>query len=149
MKSYVLLKEDNYITQEVGELRLEIVEKLGLEVKERRIVLYPGGIKHMKNRHYRAYKSYFKKIPDIIQNPDYAGISLSEERCIELVKKYDAYVLVAIKWDDQGRLFVSSMYMMDDNRIENRVLYGKLLSVPKTSTRQKMQKYRNNRSMRR
>lgn len=149
MKSYVLLKEDNYITQEVGELRTEIMEKLGLEIKERRIVLYPGGIKHMKRRHYRAYKYYFRKIPDIIQDPDYVGLSLSEERCIELVKKYDEYVLVAIKWDDSGRLFVSSMYMMDDNRVENRVLYGKLFSVPKISTRKRAQKYKNNRSIRR
>ncbi|MGL4344228.1 MAG: PBECR2 nuclease fold domain-containing protein [Cellulosilyticaceae bacterium] len=142
MDQKIIVQLNNYLTQEVGVLRPEIVTLLDIVVNEPSIVLYPGTIGHIKRRHYRAYRQYLTKIPDIIANPDYVGMSVSEERCIELVKKYDEYIMVAIKWDQNDRLFISSMYMMDDDRIDNRVAYGKLIEAPKPK-KKKLQKYKN------
>lgn len=50
--------------------------------------------------------------------------------------------MVAVKCDQHGQLFISSMYVMEDNRIDSRIIYGKLMEVPKVLSR-KEQKYKN------
>ena len=39
---FMKLQTNNYITQEVGTLRKEVVETLGVNVSERQVLLYPG-----------------------------------------------------------------------------------------------------------
>lgn len=141
------IEERRYTTQCVGEIKGEIVDLLKLEVESKKIIIYPGSIQHIKRKHQHAFKSYFHRIPDIINNPDYVGISGNGAIRLEFVKKFKDSILVAIKYDDHNNLFVSSMYIIEDTTIDKRVAYGRLIEIPMQGipVKEKKQKYRNSR----
>lgn len=68
---------------------------------------------------------------DIISNPDYAGIHPSEPDSIELVKILNENVLVAIKLDPKGYLYLSSMYALTPSKVPKRIKNGRLVIIPK------------------
>lgn len=129
MGKAVVIKKNKPITQNIGSIRNEILDILELAVENREIVIYPGAVRHIKRRHPHAFKIYFNKIPEVIQSPDYVGMSSQNPQRIELVKKYKDNILVALKLDGDQHLFVSSMYIIEENRIDKRVAYGRLEPV--------------------
>lgn len=147
MKKHIVLEENKYVTQIAGILGEEVAEKLDLEGKQKEILIYPGAIKHIKKRHPHAFKCYFRKMPEILGDPDYIGMSGQNPARIEIVKRYKDSILVALKYNENNQLFVSSMYIIEDNRIEKRMSYGRLMPIEVTSTTQKAtkQRYKNNR----
>lgn len=145
MTKKITLTETKYTTQLAGYLSEKVMEELNLCEKIREVVIYPGAIKHIKNRHSHAFKAYFNKIPMIIEEPDYVGISGKGEKRLEFVKQYKDYVLVALKYNDEGMLFVSSMYIIEPNRVVKREDYGRLTKIlyESNSYRKHKQKYKN------
>lgn len=122
----IVIKENKPMTQSIGNIRVEILDRLNLPIENRQIVIYPGAVRHIKKRHPHAFKVYFNKIPEVIESPDYVGMSSQDPKRIELIKKYKDNILVALKLDDESNLFVSSMYIIEENRIDKRVTYGRL-----------------------
>ncbi|MGL5675986.1 MAG: PBECR2 nuclease fold domain-containing protein [Cellulosilyticaceae bacterium] len=145
MKRQAVLEESKYKTQIAGVLEEAIATLLQVEVNQNEILIYPGAIKHMKKRHPHAFREYFKKVPEILANPDYVGMSGQNPTRIEFVKQYKESILVALKYNEDNQLFVSSMYIIEDNRIEKRMHYGRLMPSPigKTTQKEQKQKYRN------
>lgn len=140
----VNLEENRYTTQIIGRVPSEVWDILGLTMENKEVFIYPGAIRHIKKRHPHAFKLYLKKIPEVIQYPDYIGMSSQNPKRIELIRKYKDNVLVALKVDENYNLFVSSMYIIENSRVEKRVEYGRLqpIKLEKLSI-QKKQKYRN------
>lgn len=92
---------------------VDIMQSVGLEV-------------HVRNRHPNCI-GYIDKIKDIIQSPDYVGMNTKEPSSIELVKKYDKNILVAIKLDKNSNgLYVASLYEVKDSKISKRLHSGRL-----------------------
>ena len=92
---------------------VDIMQSVGLEV-------------HIRNRHPNCV-SYIEKIAEIIQSPDYVGMNSKEPSSIELVKKYDENILIAIKLDkDSNGLYVASLYEVKDSKISKRLHSGRL-----------------------
>ena len=145
MKMQAVLEENKYTTQIAGVLGEEIIDKLAIEVDNREILIYPGAIKHIKKRHPHAFRCYFRKMPEIIGSPDFIGTSGQNPKRIECVKQYKDSILVALKYNDDNQLFVSSMYIIEESRIEKRVSYGRLVRVERTISSHKAnkQRYRN------
>jgi hypothetical protein len=137
--------EKRVSTQSLGRLRKEIRTLLPIYPTESTIKLYPSVIKHIKKRHPYAYREYFNKIREILEQPDYIGMREDDCLRIELVKCYKDMVLLALKIDEEKQLFVCSLYIIEPNRVDIRVKYGRLLPVhfEKTSKKTK-QRYNNN-----
>jgi len=58
-------------------LKKSIIDLLGVKLKPGEIKLLPGGIKHIRKKRKKCFNNYFNKIPNIIKNPDYIGITLN------------------------------------------------------------------------
>ena len=116
-------------TQLVGYISHEMIKDLQLNITHEEIIIYPGAIKHIRERHPYTFKKYFYKLAEIIQSPDYIGVSDKDSKRIELIKKYKDHVLVALKVEENNTVFISSMYIITENAIEKRVEAGKLYQV--------------------
>ncbi|MGL6175071.1 MAG: PBECR2 nuclease fold domain-containing protein [Cellulosilyticaceae bacterium] len=124
-----IIEENKLSAQPVGILRDEILDRLKLQIENTQIIIYPGAVRHIKKKHPHAFKMYFSKIPEIIQDPDYIGISSQKPQRIELIKKYKDNILLALKFDENYNLFISSMYIIEETRIDKRLTYGRLEAI--------------------
>lgn len=97
--------------QTAGKLHLACIKRLtGIEFPVAEVQIYPGAIKHIKRNHPGIIEQYGHLIPDMIANPDYVGKNPTEPDSIELVKVVTDSLLLAIKLDPSGYLYVSSFY---------------------------------------
>lgn len=127
----IIIDENTHEIQTAGYLKQEIIDMLGISFPVGEVKIYPGAIKHIKNTHPDAFIKYFQDIPSIIENPDYVGVHPKEPNSIELVKVINEDVLVAIKLDPKGYLFVSSMYDLTPQKVPKRLLNGRLKPTSK------------------
>ncbi|WP_070000874.1 PBECR3 domain-containing polyvalent protein [Cellulosilyticum sp. I15G10I2] len=113
-------------TQLVGYIRNEIIEQLELSINTKEIIIYPGVIKHIRERHPYTFRKYFHKLVEIIRSPDYIGAVYKDYHRIEFIKNYKDNILVALKVEENSPIFISSMYIITENAIEKRIETGKL-----------------------
>lgn len=123
------LKENTNKIQVAGILNKEHIDLIGIHMPSSEVYIYPGAIKHIRNRHLDDFNKYFKFIPDIISNPDYVGKNPKEKDSIELIKYISDDVLVAIKLDPSGYLYLSSMYSLSSSKVPKRLKSGRLKKV--------------------
>ena len=81
----------------------------------------------MEGKHFQEFKD-IDYLPEIIENPDYAGVNPNEnDKSIEFIKKYSKNVLVGVKLEKDGQyLYVSSMYDIQDSKISRRLYSGRI-----------------------
>ena len=131
-------------TQVVGKLREDIKELFNLPKEMSEIVIYPGAIKHIKRKHPHAFKLYFHKIPQIIAEPDYVGMSEHHTMRIEYIKYLKEPILLALKYDGYKNLFVSSMYIIEASRVEKRIETQRIVPIVQGEHyKTQKQKYKN------
>jgi len=128
------LSEYTHEIQLVGKLQQNIIDLLKITLVEGDIFIYPGAIRHIKNRHPAEFKKYFHKIPEIISTPDYVGVHPNEPNSVEFVKVLEDDVLVAIKLSPDGYLFLSSMYVLTPAKVPKRLKNGRLIAVLKNNS---------------
>ncbi len=111
---------------QVGKYRQRFNKILGTSLPEMKIYKSDGFEKHVKKKHAHCAK-YIKRIPEIIRDPDYIGINPSVDNSIELVKRMEDNVLLAVKLDEDERYFyTASMYIITNAKLEHRVFGGRL-----------------------
>lgn len=95
------------------------------------IYLNPGAEKHIKTKHPKVYNNHFNSIKYIIQRPDYLGLNPNIKDGIELVRDYkkDA-ALISIAINKNGYLYLSSMYIIGNHKIQKRLKSGRLIPTP-------------------
>lgn len=117
-------------TQIVGELDILVLKKLvGVEFPSGIVYMYPGVLKHIKKDHSADLLNYGKYIPQIIENPDYVGKNSKVPDSVELYKFIADYILLAIKLDPSGYLYLSSMYQLNNAqyKIQKRLQSGRIV----------------------
>lgn len=117
-------------TQIVGCLNVHAIKRLtGIEFTVAEVHMYPGAIKHVKREHPGIFQKYHHLIPDIIAKPDYVGQNPRETGSIELVKCVTPYILIAIKLDPSGYLYLSTFYDLKNGpiKVKKRVSSGRLV----------------------
>lgn len=89
-----------------------------------------GGFKkHVVKNHPRCVK-YLDKVSDIISDPDYIGLNPKEKNSIELVKKYEDNVLLALKLDcKRGYIYTASIYNITQSKLDRHVYSGRLIKM--------------------
>ncbi len=126
----VSIREDVSTPQLVGTLDIEKIHTLiGVSLQVTEVYIYRGAIKHIKKRHPGIWEAHGQQIPDIIANPDYVGRNPKEADSVELYKYITKDLLLAIKLDPSGYLFVSSLYDLHNAqyKIQKRLSSGRIV----------------------
>ncbi|HIW31194.1 MAG TPA: hypothetical protein IAA29_00255 [Candidatus Paenibacillus intestinavium] len=116
--------------QTVGKLDTAAIKRLiGIDLPVSEVYMYPGVIKHIKKKHKEIFEAYHHLIPEIISNPDYIGKNPTEPNSVELIKQVTATLLLAIKLDPSGYLYLSSLYDLNNApvKIAKRLNSGRLV----------------------
>ncbi|MCH4827514.1 plasmid-related protein [Planococcus halocryophilus] len=113
----------------VGKINREKITKLtGVTFIEEEVFIYPGAIKHINRNHPLVWNQYKDELPSILLNPDYIGQNPKVPNSVELYKFISNYLLLAIKLDPSGYVFVSSFYVLDnaEYKIKKRLASGRV-----------------------
>lgn len=107
----------------VGRLNSKIDIIAGKNISEHDIYRSKGLLAHLlKRKHYTAAK-YLDYLPDIIQNPDYAGYV---DGVVELVKIFKDNIFISIKLDLQKDLYyVATMFDVKKSKLETYYTSGR------------------------
>lgn len=111
-----------HISSEVAELNIDVYEG-------EPIYLSDTAIDHIRETHSDAYMKYFEDIQEIIRHPDYIGVAGAYAPSIEYVKTYvtnGENVNIAVRASKGGTLYLRSMFLIEDGRIEDYLRKGKL-----------------------
>lgn len=110
----------------VGKYREDFNEILDLDLPCKNIYQSVGVKTHIKKEH-EEFLHYMDKIPEIILNPDFIGRHPTEPNSIELIKKFDDNIMIAIKLDkDNGYLYVATLFDVKEAKIERRLFNNRL-----------------------
>lgn len=116
----------------IATLSDKIINILQLNYSNYDIYLGQTNIDHMIEKHPEDYTKYGMYLEEIINNPDYVGLH-KKNSSIELVKMFktedDEYVKVAIRISGGGKFFARSLYTLNNNRVENFIAQGTLISL--------------------
>ena len=115
-------------TQVVGQLNIVAIKDItGIDFPVAEVYMYPGAIKHIKREHPGIIEQYGHLLPDLIANPDYVG-QHPKEGSLELVKFVSLHLLIAIKLDPSGYLYVSTLYDLRNGqeKVKKRLSSGRL-----------------------
>jgi len=125
-----LVRDDVRHPQSVGHLDIQKIFNLtGVQLPSSEVLIYPGAIKHIKKRHPGVFEQYGELIPSIVTSPDYVGENPSEPGSVELYKVVNDHLLLAVKCDPTGYLFVSSLYTLNNGayKIQKRLASGRII----------------------
>ena len=114
----------------VGEYNKIFNELLNINISQTTIVRSKGLPTHLLKSNHSNSMKYIDYIPDIIKNPDYIGINPNESKdSLELVKRYKDNVLLGLKVDSvNNTLYVSTMYDLQEQKLQRRLFSGRLIS---------------------
>lgn len=107
----------------------EIKEMFKVEIDNDRIIYSREGLyKHILKRNHDDVIKYFDNLENIVNNPDYVGMSSRNNLpSFEYVKCYDDNVLVAVRLNKKkGFFYIASMYIITDSKLESRIRSGRL-----------------------
>lgn len=113
----------------VGQIDTVKVKKLtGISFEEPNVFIYPGAVKHIKRNHPHVWNQHKQDLPHLLSNPDYIGKNPKVPNSIELYKFVGNQLLLAIKLDPSGYLFVSTFYDLDnaEHKIKKRLKSGRI-----------------------
>lgn len=137
LKDYSAKKEQS--RQCVGLLNQVIIDAYNLTCDTNEVWLYSGAIKHIKKHHPGIYEKYEIHISSIIESPDYVGRNPKEPNSVELYKKVDNNLLLAIKLDPSGYFFLSSLYDLNnaETKIAKRLRSGRIVAFSDIVSKEK------------
>ncbi len=111
----------------VGRMTDKLNKIAGTSLPTTEIYCSEGLYEHMLKRKHLSCIKYIEHIPAIIREPDYVGSNPKEPESIELVKKFNNNVLLAIKLDKKmNYLYVASLYEIAQSKIDRRLFSNRL-----------------------
>ncbi|KAA8787854.1 hypothetical protein EC604_28945 [Paenibacillus amylolyticus] len=124
------LNLNSHEVQVVGKLDVAKIKQLtGVDLPSDLVQMYPGAIKHVQRNHPGIIEQYGHLIPSMISNPDYVGQNPKEKNSVELVKVIGPHLLLAIKLDPSGYIFLSTFFELDNGayKVQKRLKSKRLV----------------------
>ncbi|MDD6193488.1 MAG: hypothetical protein PUB19_01155 [Lachnospiraceae bacterium] len=114
---------------EIARFNTELNAVLGTTYNSFKIYKSQGLLTHLlKRKHYTAAK-YIENLPDIIREPDFAGVYNGN---IELVKCYKDNIFISIKLDTKkSKHYVATIFDVKRGKIEAYMKLGRWKEVGK------------------
>jgi len=128
------LRPDSPTAQTAGVVRRSIVLPGNLLGRERRVMILPERVAHIRHRRPEWLAFCLAHIPDVLAAPDYIGQGMrNDARRVEFVRLIDRppqWLLVSVRFlDDRGEAWVNSAYPIADAYLTRRVRAGSLRRV--------------------
>ncbi|MBO4387448.1 MAG: hypothetical protein J5817_10610 [Treponema sp.] len=113
----------------VATLSQKLLSNLGRPETSIKVFRSKGLLAHLlKRKHYKAAK-YLDYISDIIETPDYAGITAGQ---IELVKIFKDNIFLSIKLDVSKHIYyVATLFDVNQAKIDSYCKSGRLSKLDK------------------
>ena len=113
----------------IGQLNKDVISILGVSASDVKIYRSKGLLTHlMKRKHYKAAK-YVDYISDIIEKPDYAGMTDGQ---IELIKIFKDNIFLSIKLDVAKQIYyVATIFDVSQSKIKAYCKSGRLTKLDK------------------
>lgn len=115
--------------KKVGEFTQNIIDQLQLNIAAGTpIFIGERNTEHIKNRHPYEYDKYYNRIPEIVSNPDYIGLS-PKDYSIQFVKEFfvnSEYIRVAVRINQHNRCFVKTLHLLSTCNAERYLEKGTL-----------------------
>ncbi len=113
----------------VAIIKKEFLLKIGFINCQNDIKIYrsKGLLAHLlKRKHYKAAK-YIDFIPDILSNPDYAGVN---EGQIEMIKCFKNNIFLSIKLDVSKNIYyVATLFDVNQAKVDSYCKSGRLKKI--------------------
>lgn len=130
------MKKQYRIYKKIGNLNISLIEELIEYDFPSSVYISSRVINHVIKKHGKQFtkrvkNNIIKIMEEIIKDPDYIGIDpLRINRgAIELVKKIDSNILIALEYDEEGQyIYVSTMYPLTESKVISRINSGRLIS---------------------
>lgn len=117
------------MNNKVGEISQKLIDLLGLTCSSGTpIYLGTSNIDHMKRKHPEAFNTYNKYISSILSSPDY--VRKAPDGSVEFVKEFKVnseFVKLAVRMTGSSRWYLRTMYVLNNNRVNNYIKKGTLL----------------------
>lgn len=122
-------QQEGAAIKSVGTVSKDVEQLLGITVSgDRTIYLGPTNLNHMKTSHPADFAKYGTELINILAFPDYVGQNPSDGS-IEYVKEFlvdGEYVKVAVRLAQSGKFYARSLYILNNNRVNNYIAKGTL-----------------------
>ena len=119
-------------TKQVGVFSKKVIQHLPIAIPENTpILLGDSNIQHMQSSHPADYQKYGADLTEILNNPDYIGLN-KKDGSIEFVKEYfvdNEFVKVAVRVSIGNQYYARSLYILNNNRVQNFIAKGTLIKV--------------------
>lgn len=115
--------------KKIGIVTKHIEELLGITVPgDRTIYLGESNLLHMRTSHPEDFAKYGTELINILTFPDYVGQNPTDGS-IEYVKEFQVdgeFVKVAVRLAKSSRYYARSLYVLNNNRVQNYIAKGTL-----------------------
>lgn len=120
--------------KKIGKIETSLADKLGVSCCGS-VYVSPGVVKHIKKRHSKQLSRSVKEnligvMQLILSEPEYVGIRKhrDDREALEFIKRIDSTLLLGIEIDEEeGYIYVSTLYPITKGKINNRLYSGRLL----------------------
>ena len=134
MGRIVKLRADSPTAQTAGVVPRSIVLPANLLGRQRRVMILPERVVHVRQRRPRWLAFCLAHMPEVLGAPDYVGQSSHGDRrrveFVRLVGRPGHWLLVSVKFlDEKNEAWVNSAYPVADAYLTRRVRTGTLCKV--------------------
>ncbi|MEX2156161.1 MAG: hypothetical protein WD773_04920 [Gemmatimonadales bacterium] len=128
------LRADSAVAQRAGFVPHWIVLPAKLVGRQRKVMVLPERVVHIRQRHPQWLAFCLAHIPDVLAAPDYIGQRVHGDRrrveFVGLVGRPPRWLLVSVKFlDEKGEAWVNSAYPLADEHLTGRLRTGTLWRV--------------------
>lgn len=118
------------MARQVGTINKKLIKLLGLNVAEGTPIYFgDSNLQHMQSSHPADFAKYGSHLQSILNAPDYVATN-PKDGSIEFVKEFkvdNEYVKVAVRVSAAGKFFARSLYILNNNRVNNFINKGTLI----------------------
>lgn len=120
----------------IGTITYKVERALSLgKIEDRTIYIGDTNTEHMKNSHPEDYAKYGAQLENILKAPDYIGQN-KKDGSIEYVTEFktdNEYVKVAVRVSQGKKFYARSLYVLNNNRVNNFIKKGTLIPLDTVS----------------
>ena len=120
-------QEIGYISKDINNALKTLLDS-SIDLEGTVILVGPNNLKHVQEKHPKSFNKYTERLPEIISSPDYVSVH-PNGKSIELIKKLEENVLVAIRIRSNGPLWIKSFFDIKDDKLSNYIKSGRAMEL--------------------
>lgn len=95
------------------------------QIKSNDIIMWDDRMEHIAKHRMNFsniydFDDYVKRIPEIVNEPDYIGVR-DKDNSLQFIKQYNDNILVAVRVNTKGNLSLRTLYPVSDGQISDYI----------------------------